>query len=126
VLMMLAFFRWWYGPGWSGQLLAVFARIDRLSDSYSFSLLIKTLFSPYRQISAGMVRGPLSLRMRAWADRQISRFIGAGIRIAVLTAGVIVVTCTTILGLFVFLLWPIIPLVPIISAVLVATGIIKI
>lgn len=87
-------------------------------DTFSIPLLLRTLFSPFRQISAGSVRGPLSVKFRAWFDKLVSRFVGAGVRIIVVAIGVVWLLLVIIVGTLRFLAWPLIPLLPVVALVL--------
>lgn len=91
-------------------------------DTFSIGLLLRTLFSPFRQISAGGVRGPLGVKLRAWFDRLVSRFVGAGVRIIVIGIGVVYLLLVIIVGVVRFLAWPLIPLLPIIAVLLYSVG----
>lgn len=120
--MIWALLGWWYGAGWQLQAREVLRRFDELSDSFSIGLLFRTLFSPFRQISAGAVSGPLGVQLRAWFDRLISRFIGALIRTAVIVAGLLAMALFGLISLITLLIWPFIPLLPIIGIVLTVSG----
>jgi hypothetical protein len=50
--------------------------------------------------------------MRAWADRQISRGIGAMVRLAVIFFGLLATLMMVIVGVALFILWPLVPIVP--------------
>ena len=79
---------WWYSVGWKRAAVDVWESIERLYDTFSLGLLLKTLFAPWRQISAGKVRGPIGVQLRAFFDRLVSRIIGGFIRIITLLIGV--------------------------------------
>jgi hypothetical protein len=81
-------------------------------DFFSIGLLLKSLFAPFRQISVGRVQGSLDTKMRAWADRQISRGIGAMVRLAVIFFGLLATLMMVIVGVALFILWPLVPIVP--------------
>lgn len=97
-------------------------RLNRMFDYFSVDILVKTLFSPFRQISAGRVNGPLGIQLRAFVDRLISRLIGAMIRTAVLVFGVITIILTALFGLFELVLWAVLPILPFIGIVLAVSG----
>ena len=78
---------WWYGAGWKACLRGLRERLVSSYDYFSIGLLAKTLFAPFRQISAGKVRGPIGLQWRAFVDRLISRFIGAFVRLILIVVG---------------------------------------
>jgi hypothetical protein len=87
-------------------------------DYFSIGLLLKTLFSPFRQISAGQVRGPLAVQMRAFFDRLISRLIGAMVRITIMIVGLVAIFFSVIIGVIGLILWAFIPLLPIVGLIL--------
>jgi hypothetical protein len=108
---------WWYGKGLRLQLDMVGWRIARTNDYFSIKLLLATLFSPYRQISAGRVEGSLSDRMHAFADRLISRVIGAIVRSFMILFGFIAISLQVIVGLIILVVWLSIPLFPIFGVI---------
>lgn len=114
-MLILAFTNWWYGAGWRARAVLISERLDRTLDYFSITLLLKTFFAPFRQISAGKVNGPLGVKLRAFADRMISRLIGAMIRSFVLLIGVFVIAFQALVGLAVLLIWPLVPLLPIVG-----------
>lgn len=91
-------------------------------DYFSLDLLLRTLFSPFRQISAGKVRGPIGVQLRALLDNLISRTIGAIVRSIVIVVGSVTLCISSLLGFVKILLWPFIPLLPLILAVVAASG----
>ena len=115
--MFIAVVSWWYTAGWKRLLFQINERIDRYVDYFSFSLLVRTLFSPYRQISAGRVQGPLAVQWRAFVDRLVSRMIGAMIRIAVLIVGLVAVAIIALVGFIQLIIWPIVPVLPLLGIV---------
>ena len=119
----MSFASWWYGAGW--RFIAGRARykISRLGEFFSIALLLKTLFSPYRQISAGAVNGPLNLRMRAFFDRQFSRFIGFFVRMIMIVAGVLTIIVLLVVSIVWLVVWPLLPISPVIFIILTATGV---
>lgn len=121
-MLFVALVSWWYGAGWVKQALILRTQIMNALDTFSIGLLLRTLFSPFRQISAGGVRGPLGVKLRAWFDRLVSRFVGAGVRIIVIGIGVVYLLLVIIVGVVRFLAWPLIPLLPIIAVLLYSVG----
>ncbi len=120
--MVMAFFVWWYGDGWRRQFRLVADRINQMLDTFSFSLILRTLFSPFRQISAGRVDGPLGVQFQAFIDKTISRFIGALVRIAVLITGAISIAVGTVLGVLYVAFWPLIPVLPLVGFAMMLSG----
>lgn len=121
-MFIVGILSWWYGAGWREQARNLRERLAGLLDFFSIGLLLKTLFAPFRQISAGRVSGPLGVQLRAFADRLVSRLIGAMVRSAVLVVGVIAVVLYALVGGLLLVLWAVVPIVPFIGAVLMAIG----
>lgn len=122
MLLFVELFRWWYVDGWKQQAKSVSMRIDGTMDYFSFSLLLKTLFSPFRQISAGGVDGTLQVKLRAFVDKLFSRIIGAVVRLLIMATGLVALVIQVVLSLAYLLLWELIPLLPVIGVVLVFVG----
>lgn len=91
-------------------------------DYFSIDLLLRTFFSPFRQISAGQVRGPLGVQMRALLDRIISRVIGAMIRLVMIIVGIFAIILYALIGGLMVLVWGIIPVLPVLGIVLFVSG----
>lgn len=113
---------WWYGQGWRDAAMRVGRRLVNLEDYFSIDLLLKTFFSPFRQISAGKTKGPLGVQMRAFFDRLISRVIGAMIRLFTIFIGLVALVIYAAIGLVVLAMWAFIPLLPIAGIVLFVSG----
>lgn len=120
-MLLIGLFSWWYGAGWLQLMHRVFARITGVLDFFSIGLLLKSLFSPFKQISVGRVNGPVGVQLRAWADLQISRVIGAMVRLAVILFGLIATLLVVVVAFALLIIWPFIPVAPII-AVIIALG----
>lgn len=113
---------WWYGAGWRNRLRMIVERLARAYDFFSLDLLLKTLFAPFRQISAGQVKGSLSVQLRAFFDQLLSRCIGAIVRMIMLVVGAVWTTTLAIIGVIEGLLWLFVPILPIVGAVMFAIG----
>ena len=121
-MFIVGLFSWWYGAGWKRNLLHVREKLASLYDYFSLGLLVKTLFAPFRQISAGNVDGSLEVNARALFDRLISRCVGACVRSIILVIGALVLSLRAILGLIQILAWPLVPTMPVIAVVLAMMG----
>ncbi len=122
MLLITSLFRWWYSDGFSERLQITSVRLESMIDYFSFSLLLKTLFSPYRQISAGNVDGSLEVKMRASLDRLFSRVIGAVIRLMIMTVGAIVAVVLVLYSVVGIIVWGLLPLLPIAGAIAMMMG----
>lgn len=113
---------WWYGAGFKARALLVYERLVRTYDYFSIDLLAKTLFAPFRQISAGSVRGPLAVKWRAFVDKLISRMIGGMIRLVVMVIGCVWLGVLSLMGFVVLVGWLLVPILPVIGFVAMISG----
>jgi hypothetical protein len=113
---------WWYGNGWRARVGVMSRQLGATSDYFSITLLLRTLFSPFRQISAGSVSGSIGDQARAFLDKTISRLIGAILRISMVIMGVIVIILQIVLNILMIIIWPVIPALPIIGLIFTVVG----
>lgn len=123
-MFILSLFSWWYGAGWRQRVSFAGENLASVYDYFSVDLLLKTLFSPFRQISAGSVRGPIGVQLRAWLDQLISRTIGFLVRSMLVMIGSITLFLSACLQCVLIIAWAIIPLAPLIG-LLMALGEVK-
>lgn len=121
-MVLVGILGWWYGLGWRERMHMVAERLTRAEDFFSLSLLMRTLFSPFRQIAAGSASGGISEKFRAFVDRLFSRAIGAVVRIIMLIIGILWLSVLTVAGVIELILWLFVPLFPLLGAVLFAIG----
>lgn len=122
-MLALGMITWWYSSGWKLFLTHIGDRLGNLLDFFSIPNLLRTLFAPFRQISAvGTASKALDAQLRAWADKQFSRAIGFVVRIGIIIFGVVVITITAFTSLILLILWPLVPLLPIACIVLTIIG----
>jgi hypothetical protein len=121
-MFIVGILQWWYGRGWSIRVSRLREKLMGTLDYFSIDLLLRTFFSPFRQISAGRVRGPLGVQMRAFLDRLISRVIGAMIRLVMIIVGVFAIIIYTVIGGLMVAVWGIIPILPVLGIVLFMSG----
>jgi hypothetical protein len=119
-MIMWGMVAWWYTDGWRQCLRRTRERLDATLDFFSFGLLLQTLFSPFRQISAGNVRGSFEVQMRAFFDQLISRVIGMVVRLITIAIGSIVVLVNLFVALVLLIGWVFVPLLPFVGLVLFA------
>ena len=123
MLLVTELLRWWYGDGLRVRLRQVTNRLDGTLDYFSIDLLLKTLFAPFRQISAGRVDGPLGVQLRALIDKLFSRVIGAFIRTIILVVGGVTIGVQTVVGIVLLLIWALVPVLPFIGIGLAVAGV---
>lgn len=113
---------WWYTDGWRQTIRAVRARLISLFDYFSIDILLRTLFSPFRQISAGNVDGALEVKMRAFVDQLVSRMVGGAVRSIVMLVGLVAILLSTVGGVAYILLWALMPIAPIVGLIMALIG----
>lgn len=118
--MMLAgsFFVWWYGLGWTQLIRKVWGNVLGVLRFFSVGQLLSSLFAPFRQISAGRTQGSIQQKMQAWGDLLFSRIIGAVVRLMLVFIGLLVALAVGIFGVVAIILWPFLPLAPLIGVFL--------
>jgi hypothetical protein len=121
-MFIVGILSWWYGPGWRERVSIMREHVVSTMDYFSIGLLLKTLFSPFRQISAGKVSGPLAVQMRAFFDGLISRMIGGMIRSVMVIVGIFAIVLNGVIGCIGLILWAFVPLLPIFGVVLWLSG----
>lgn len=112
-MLALGLLSWWYSQGWGIFVSGWRDRLKGTADFFSIGSLARTLFAPFRQISAHA----------GFLDRLISRLVGAATRFLIMIFGIIVIVLETILGLIAILVWPLVPLVPMACIVLTVVGV---
>ena len=85
--------------------------------------LIATLFSPFRRDFIDTKRAPVGLKIQAFFGNIISRIMGLLIRLALIFSGLIVMAVTAVLGFFLIVLWPFVPISPILTIILAVSSI---
>jgi hypothetical protein len=123
VMLIGSLLAWWYGVGLKKRLDDLGAGILRVVDLFSVGLLLRTLFSPFKLISAGVApTAPVDVRFRMWADRLFSRCFGAVVRTVVIAIGLIVIILRIIFSFLVICFHLAVPVLPIIGLVMFAMG----
>lgn len=117
-MFILGVVSWWYGAGWRQRSTFLRARLVGIMDFFSIDLLIRTLFAPFRQISAGNVQGPIAVQMRAFFDQLISRIIGAALRTFMIIIGCLAIILYAVIGGLLIVAWAFVPVLPVIAIIL--------
>lgn len=118
-MFLVGIFEWWYSIGLRNYIRHNFLAILRTADFFSVGLLARTLFNPFRQISANShSNGSLAEQLSAFTDRLFSRMIGAVVRTFMIVIGILVIIIRTLTAGVMILLWIILPSLPIIGVVL--------
>ena len=124
-MLAVSFLQWWYSRGWGIYFRGFRERMANIADFFSIGLLLKTLFQPFRQISANEngETGGLQGALVAFFDRLLSRFMGFLVRIGVIIIGVITMVFSFIAGLALAIVWPCLPLLPIAGIIVSTMGV---
>lgn len=114
---MVVMLNWWFNSGLKNLIKSLKVSLYRTIDTFSLGLLFKTLFSPFRQISAGMLPpgAPIKVQISAAGDRLFSRLIGFFIRSLLIIVGSIVILFQSFAGILIILMWLVLPLFPLIG-----------
>lgn len=123
-MLAVDFLQWWYSRGWGHFAMALVDKFRGMADFFSISLLLRTLFSPFKQISTQDATdgGPMAY-ISNFFDKLLSRIIGAIVRTMILIFGMVVLLIEAILSLVFVIAWPAIPLAPIACIVLCVMGV---
>jgi hypothetical protein len=113
---------WWYTEGWRLRLTALKGRFAGMVDYFSIDLLLRTLFAPFRQISAGRVDGPLDVQMKAFLDRLVSRVIGGFVRLFMIVIGAVAIGLSILIDGLLLATWAFVPLMPLLGLILFFMG----
>ena len=121
-MVITSLLSWWYVEGWREQLARIKWAFIRMADRFSIGLLIKTLFAPFRQISADeQARG--NNLATVITDKLVSRLIGCFMRTIMIIVGTITLILLAIVSVIRMLMWPLLPVLPIVGVILmVAVG----
>jgi hypothetical protein len=109
-MLAFEFFSWWYGRGWRDAAHRVTKRISGVSEAFSVSTLLRTLFSPWKRIVTTPGKG-VDAMFRAALDNAVSRFIGFLVRLMALMAAALMLLAFGLFGGLFVLLWPALPFI---------------
>lgn len=122
-MFLVGIFQWWYGNGLLQYIRQSFLGVLRTADFFSVGLLLKTLFNPFRQISAAPVGGDLSVQLSAFFDKMFSRVIGAVVRSMVVIIGILMILLRFLWMIVEIIMWLALPLMPFIGIILWQMGV---
>ena len=124
ILMAITnFFLWWYTSGWVFFVRQSIEKCIHINEYFSIPDLLKTFFRPFRQISANERGKGLEGVLQVLLDQTISRFVGMLARTFIILAGLIVFILSLSLTIVMAILWPFLPITPIIGLVLSLAGV---
>ena len=110
--------KWWYARGWGVFITKLVDMLRSAADFFSISLLVRTLFAPFKQIDANKGGESLAEKFQAFIDRLVSRIVGAIMRLGLLIFGLIALILESVIGFMLVALWPLVPFAPIAGAIL--------
>ena len=121
-MFLVGLISWWYGTGLRRQGASISERLSATAEFFSIGQLASTLFAPFRQISAGQVRGPVAVQLRAFFDRSFSRVFGAIIRLCTIIFALLTLLLQLIYLVIVFVGWLIVPILPVVGLIAAVIG----
>lgn len=119
-MLLFSLLSWWYGSGWGWLARELGRRLTYVEESFSVSILLKTLFSPWKQIRT---QSTFQNFFQAAIDNLISRFIGAIVRFGLLLVAILSTFLIVGFGLALFILWPFLPLMIVVLPVMTLAGV---
>jgi hypothetical protein len=115
--------RWWYGAGWQWAIKrAIVERLQWCNQTFSITALIRTLFAPFKQTHS-QPGGSIDIRLHAFFDNVISRFVGFFARLFIIFAGLFIGLLALMSGFVFVALWPLAPLAIPLSLIMLAIGV---
>ena len=121
-MFLVGIMSWWYSNGFVSRIRMMMSRLRSSSDFFSVGLLLSTLFSPFKQISAEGSGGSLADYIRRFFDKLLSRIIGSIVRSFMIVFGLIVMFLQIIFGTIILVSWLIIPFLLIIGIIVAIIG----
>lgn len=115
-MLALTLLQWWYGRGWKTVAVRAERRIAGITDAFSVSILLRTLFAPWRRIVTYPGAG-LDAKFRALIDNFVSRCVGFVVRVCVLIAAGVSLAALSVIALVQLVLWPLLPVAAVVFLV---------
>lgn len=119
----MGIFRWWYGSGLIHHARHSYVGVLKVADFFSIGLLLKTLFNPFKQISANGGGNSLPEQLSAFFDRLFSRCVGGVIRFLTIIIAMVAIAFRAALMIVSLFLWVIVPLTPVLGSILWLSGV---
>ncbi|MBQ3318561.1 hypothetical protein IJG76_00890 [Candidatus Saccharibacteria bacterium] len=118
-MLALSLFRWWYLDGFRISAQKSLERLKNTYDFFSIGQLMRTFFSPFRQVSALSAHPTFFEKL---LDKLVSRLVGAAVRFFIILLGLLALIFQSVFSLALILLWPVLPLLPIVCLILGVKG----
>ena len=122
-MLITGLISWWYSDGYKLFANKLWTKLGDTVDLFSISSLLRTLFAPYRQIAANETGKSIDDKIMAFVDRAVSRLVGSVARIGIVIIGVLVIIVQSVGSLVGLIVWPVLPLSPIVFIMLALTGV---
>lgn len=120
-MIIAGMMRWWYSDGWKDQANRAKLAFLKVADYFSIGLLIRTLFAPFRQISADEQGRTLDEKAQVAVDKLISRVIGFFVRSVTIVAGLAALTGLAAISGVRLAGWALLPVMPVVGLILTAS-----
>ncbi len=108
VMLVVAFFSWWYGRGWRNVATNIGPRLSGIVAAFSVTQLLRTLIQPWRRIIT-YPGDSLSTKLKALGDNIFSRAVGFVVRSLVLIAALVVLIVALVFSVVEVVVWPLLP-----------------
>ncbi len=110
ILFIPHYIHWHYTRAWKDLYQNISNILNAIGSFFSFSSLLKTLFLPWKRLGEEYEKGfdPENL-LSTFILNTLMRALGFLIRGAVLIFGMSIMLLSSILGIFVFALWVLLP-----------------
>ncbi|MGA1050161.1 MAG: hypothetical protein ACO3TG_01580 [Minisyncoccia bacterium] len=119
--LVTIFIKWYFFEIPIQIVKQVYKYILVISKIYSFTFLLKTLFSPWKNQSYTYPKKGFDINriLEIWTSNMVSRVVGALVRFFTILTGIVILGLTGILGgliLFIWVTYPVLFLILIISS----------
>jgi hypothetical protein len=121
-MFLVGMLSWWYGDGWRSKMRQLKRRLQGTIDFFSIDILLETFFAPFRQISTGTRGTNLAASFAVFVDKAFARIFGAILRTFMIIIGIASVSLQFLGSAIILVLWPIVPFIRAIGAVLAIIG----
>lgn len=94
-------------------------RLTKLFEAFSTKTLLKTMFSPWKQIvTLTPEHSGIDDKLRAVLDNSVSRIIGFSVRLFVVLGTLMMAIFIAVFSVLELIIWPVLPALPIVFIVI--------
>jgi hypothetical protein len=108
---MITYFSWWYGQGLVSFWQAILVMTGKIYSYFSISILLRTLFDPWKRDNFKIENASLQDRMKLASDNLISRLVGFVIRLFTMIFGLLATVLFFVIMFLILLIWLLLPVV---------------